>query len=961
MNSVIDGIARSLDLALEILEKTQPDNLKAAMNMVAFYARIDLPDNLIEYLIEHISICDLNDRILHSLTFAIQAWDHEETPVWANGTLPHTNERRREIIKKLGFNSNHLTVINNKIPRYTDAEIPIVISNNHEPWYNDRQKDITDFYWKDYKSHLEESWDFESIGILDISIDDVISRLSDPTRAEIFPVKGLVMGFVQSGKTSHFSGLITKAADAGYRLIIVLAGTMNILRQQTQRRIDKEIVGIELLDPDEYGTDADWKNFVSHGGRPSYIGSFDWERLTDKHDDYQPLSKHLSILEFKPADRTKPFNHPDNLRTASAKLAVIKKVPSRINKLCRDLKRLSELRSALMHVPTLIIDDESDQASVNTIDQSKPGKEGKRTSTNKAIGELLKMLPRAQYVGYTATPFANVFINPYDADDLFPKDFIISLPRPKGYMGVSDFFDFENEFEKGDFRGNYNAFVRAVEGDNEDPENLPMAIDSFVLSGAIKLFRESKDPERFKYFKHHTMLVHHSSKRIVHEEDRDVVENIFNGGVRYQRPAGLSELHRLFENDFVPVSKIRAPDFPFPKNFEELLPFISRCISKICAGKPVLVVNGDDKHRDDTPEFEQTSVWAILVGGAKLSRGYTVEGLTISYYRRPTGAGDTLMQMGRWFGFRNGYKDLVRLFIGSREPKGRTTVDLYEAFGAVCRDEESLRSELQKYSKGGLLPRQVPPLVRQHLPLLPLTSRNKMFNAEICSRDFAGEWKEKTSAPSQINPIKRNQAITATLLSSCQISPLLKISHTNTDSNSKRQYDAMIGLVSGENVLTFLKEYSWADGKKSNYLEIEYIDMMLKKNKLNKWLVLLPQSNTERKFTPPNTQLKDLSVVTRKRVSTSRFKVYSEPRHREAAIYLSGCGNVQYPCLSLLEYRDPEAPVLLLYFVQEDATSKTEITVGFGIQYPGQKVEKAIIWTVKDPDDEDAVVIQQET
>ena len=954
----METLARVLELALDVLRKTNPNDLKAAMNFVAGLDSNALPSDPLETLVEHLGNCGPNDRILHALTLAIHAWDHEIGPSWTQETAQHSSERRNVILKLLRFDSSQWDFINARILRFTEAEVPIVIAEAHKPWYHDRKREIRDFYWNHYRTQLEVpkgSWKSDAIDILDASTDDVISRLSDPTLTEIYPVKGLVMGYVQSGKTSHFSGLIAKAADAGYRLIIVLAGTTDILRQQTQRRIDKEIVGRELLGDEEYGRDADWLDFVAHKGIPSELGYFDWERLTNKDDDYKTLSKHLSILEFKRLDRTKPFNHPDNLRTASTKVVVIKKVPAIIKKLCNDLKRLSELRSALEHVPTLVIDDESDQASVNTIDQTKPGKQGKRTSTNKEIGNLLKMLPRAQYVGYTATPFANVFINPEDAEDLFPKDFIISLSRPKGYMGVSDFYDFDTKFEKSDFNGNRNAFVRPVEGDNEAPNNLPAAIDSYILAGAIKLYREHRDPEQYR-FRHHTMLVHHEVKQIVHEEDRQIVERIFMSGARYQRQEGLEKLRALFLKDFVPVSNTRAPDAPFPKNFEELRPFISQCVSRVCAEKSVRVVNGEGRNRDDTPEFDQVPVWAILVGGTKLSRGYTVEGLTVSYYRRPTGAGDTLMQMGRWFGFRTGYQDLVRLFIGSKEPKGRVTVDLYEAFGAVCRDEEALRKELLKYAKGGLVPKQVPPLVSQHLPQLPPTSRNKMFNAVIRSRDFAGEWTEKTSAPTQYKHIKANKDITVTLLNKSEISPHLPISFTDSK-GSTHKFNARIGVASGGDILTFLKGYTWANGRESISLEIEYVEMMLEKNKLKKWLIMLPQLGSGKQITLEGAKSGPFSTVVRARVSESRFGAYSDPSHRAASIFLGGGNNVQNPSESLLNNRDTEAPVLLMYFVEEAGNPKSEISIGFGINYPGQKTDKAITWTVRDRNNEDAVVV----
>jgi hypothetical protein len=956
-DSSAEAITHTLELALENMRKGRPQDLKEAMQFFAKTQDLALPRQPLAAVIGQLKTCGPNDPLLHSLTMALQGWDHRDGE-WAGGTEAHSEERRTRVLKALGFATSEQRIINDRVMRFIEADLPIVIATAHKPWYPERQKTIKPFYWSDYTKQLRPpkgKWSADAVGVLDISIDDVISRLSDPTQREIYAAKGLVMGYVQSGKTSHFSGLIAKAADAGYRLIIVLAGTLDILRQQTQRRLDKEIVGQELLGTEEYGNDVDWKAFVSHGGLPSALGAFDWERLTNHDDDYKKLSQLLVALEFKPSIPTKPFNDPANLRNASAKLAVIKKVPARLNKLCDDLEALGQLRTKLQHVPTLIIDDESDQASINVVDQRKADNSGKRSTTNKAIGRLLKLLPRAQYVGYTATPFANVFIDPEDAEDLFPKDFIVSLPRPAGYMGVSDFFDFDQEYKKGDYRGNENAFVRSVKGDNEAEPNLPRAIDAFVLAGAIKLYRAHKQPEKYG-FRHHTMLVHHSATRTVHENDRELVAGIFKGGARYHTAAGLTALADLFDSDFKKVSKVRAAEEPFPASFNALKPFISQCLTKIASGNAVRVVNGDGKNRDDTPDFDQIPVWAILVGGTKLSRGYTVEGLTVSYYRRPTGAGDTLMQMGRWFGFRQGYQDLVRLFIGREEKRGKATIDLYEAFGAVCRDEESLRADLSKYASDGLKPLQVPPLVRQHMAALPPTSANKRFNAEICAQDFAGDWTEKTAASSNEEEMKENLVAAADLLRAGKLSQQEDMTFVN-DNGDRRHFQARFVEVSGEDVLKFLIRYKWASGRQPIQLELRYIREQLNAKKLSQWLIMLPQIESSEPVIAGRPVIPPLSVIQRARVTEDRFGVYSEPRHREAASAIAGGGQVGAPSAELKARTKTSKPVVVLYFVRERGNDAPDVSVGFGVRYPGVKRDTPLTWVVGDKSQADAVVV----
>lgn len=952
MRNSIEGLDVVVEQALANM-RTQPKRLDEAISYVAGLNDIEIPQPL-EILAQHLEASLPTDRVRHLLTLKLQQWDHVDQPTWSPETEPHSEARREVLLVKLGFSSAQASLVNLAIPRFSVAEVAIVIAEKHEPWYAARRPLLKNFYWEHYTTQLLAqggTWDSDAIAALDASTDDVISRIADPTLPSIYQVKGLVMGYVQSGKTSHFSGLIAKAADAGYRFIVVLAGTMDILRQQTQRRIDKQLVGQELLDPEEYGSDADWNAFVRHGGRPSDLGVADWERLTNRSNDYAALRQHLSVLEFRSSTAGLRFNDAENLKSAPIKLAIIKKTPSRINKLYADLHRLKALRNRLEQVPTLVIDDESDQASINTIDPAKATPQKKRTGTNKSIGDLLRLLPRAQYIGYTATPFANVFIDPEDAEDMFPKDFFVSLPRPRGYMGVADFYDLARQYDESDYRSNKAAHVRPVVGPNEDAANLPRAIDSFVVAGAIKLFRHAAKPDAER-FKHHTMLVHHSSKKVVHAAEANEIKALFRGGARYMNASGMGLLKQLFDADFRPVSAVRAPDEPFPKNFDQLKPYISECISRIQAGKSVLIVNGDNK--DDTPDFEQAPVWAILVGGAKLSRGYTVEGLTTSYYRRPAGAGDTLMQMGRWFGFRAGYADLVRVFLGTKERKGKIDIDLYEAFGAVCRDEEALRKELQIYRFGGLTPAQIPPLVHQHLQQLPPTAKNKMFNARIESMDMAGDWTEKTAAPIKDSAVQNNLLVAGELLGAVVDLERGKVSVGDVAGQAWK-YEAVLGCCSTDAVVEFLTRYQWADSKAPVGLELRYIEA--NRARLKDWIILLPLVSSTDHVDFPGTALKKISVVERSRVSETRFGVYSEPRHRAAAQFLAGDVDKVSSSEILLRFRGEDRGVLLLYFVRDGANPTLGVSVGFGIQFPGQKSSSAITWTVRSAAQPDDVVV----
>ena len=338
-------------------------------------------------------------------------------------------------------------------------------------------------------------------------------------------------------------------------------------------------------------------------------------------------------------------------------------------------------------------------------------------------------------------------------------------------MGVSDFHDLDKlEPEERNFENsNEKAIVRDAT-DDAGKSRLLRCLDSFVLTGAMKLFRQELGEAEFR---HHTMLVHESVRTVHHAEAADEVRRLWRSAA-YSSPAGLARLRNLFETDFLPVSLARAEGFSIPQSFDDLKKFIGAAVQKITLyDDPVIVVNGDKAVANEEVDFDKREVWRVLVGGTKLSRGFTVEGLTISYYRRKTKQADTLMQMGRWFGFRQGYRDLVRLYVGRDEPDGRKTVDLYEAFEAIVKDEEAFRRELRRYSKlveghPQITPKEIPPLVYQHLPWLRPAARNKMFNAELVHRKSPGSLVIPVGYPKIPTHTKHNYSAIEPLVAAAQ-------------------------------------------------------------------------------------------------------------------------------------------------------------------------------------------------
>ena len=317
------------------------------------------------------------------------------------------------------------------------------------------------------------------------------------------------------------------------------------------------------------------------------------------------------------------------------------------------------------------------------------------------------------------------------------------------------------------------------------------------------------------------------------------------------------------------------------------------------------------------------------------------------------------MQMGRWFGFRPGYRDLVRLYISENEFRGKKQINLYEAFGALCLDEEALRAELQTYADGDITPKQIPPLVHQHLPYLPPTAKNKMFNARIQSRDFAGQWTEKTSAPTSEKQRKANLGAATRLLTDTRYLGEHNAQFTN-GRGVKRAFQTIGTVVSTDKVISFLEDYTWSEGRRSVELELAYTVKQARASAFDQWLILLPQARGTRTFSLVGQPFPDLSCIERSRVSRHRFGVYSEPRHRDAAETLAGVVEVQKAGDFISRFRDDRQPVLVLYLVDEPGKAVGSPSVGFGIQYPGKKTEMPITWTVVDRSRGNDVVVSLE-
>ncbi|KAE8546104.1 MULTISPECIES: Z1 domain-containing protein [Marinobacter] len=574
----------------------------------------------------------------------------------------------------------------------------VVDSDDFEPWLDDAKARIEPFYWQRYqKLLLQNGLPRDVVTSTDKVTDKILGRLGDPEKQVQWDRRGMVVGHVQSGKTANYTGLICKAADAGYRLIIVIAGIHNNLRNQTQARIDEGFIGRDTGRTQEKGSGS--------GRNKVGVGHFDFTRT--------PVSLTNTIKDFNKETASTNTSEIDSYKVPV--VLVIKKNHRTLGNLL-DWLRDNSARGDLEMIdqPMLLVDDEADNASINTAYNK-----NLITKINGQIRDLLNMFHRSCYVGYTATPFANIFIDPDEDDemfneDLFPRDFIIGLDAPTNYFGPSKIF-IDGIPENGD-----PEWLRYIK-DNEDilpikhkidheldeiPKSLLTALRAFLLSRTIRDLRGSESS-------HCSMLVNASRFTAVQSKLRNRIHEALDrikDSVRVNASLGdaglsdpeLSELKRVWQTEY------SGTEFEWEEVQAALL-------ESIAAAK-VVEVNSRANDLDYTRSVERGQT-VIAVGGFSLSRGLTLEGLTVTWFLRNTMMYDTLMQMGRWFGYRDGYEDLCRIWMPEE------AIDWY-AF--IAEAAEELHDELKTMEKAKATPKMFGLAVRSHPASLLVTARNKM-------------------------------------------------------------------------------------------------------------------------------------------------------------------------------------------------------------------------------------------
>ena len=596
-------------------------------------------------------------------------------------------------------------------------------------WLSDNIEDDKIPHLDRYIRYLidKKKFSIDVVGSLKRDLIRTVKNFADPYSMFVLCKKGLVVGDVQSGKTANYIGLINLAVDIGYKNVVLLTGTTENLRNQTQKRIDDGFIGAKsktIGRQIEYtGVGLDLKQYFAI-------------TFTDEDKDF--LKNVLDSIKANELDYNKP------------RIFVIKKNKRVLNELKEYLASNEGTRS---DSSLLIIDDECDYASLNTRTKEN------RTAINGLIGEFFKLFKTTTYVGYTATPYANVFVDPDDTPesiDLFPKDFIVLLEPPSDYIGGPQIFKKWDNEEKEKYKVgslSYGPHVYLLSENEKDflptvhqiddrlfelPLSLKTAICSFLIANCLRTLKGDLT-------EHRSMLINISRFNDVQEhikmlvldyvkEMRDAIEQTY---MRTNLDKFLNSditrlLYKIWTTDEVYYSTFgenkekNIPPLRERFKWEQIQPLLYEEIQKM----EVAVANY--KHKNDRYNYDDKKdegARVIVIGGFSLSRGLTLEGLMISYYNRNASAYDVLLQMGRWFGYRPNYEELCMVFMT------QINIDCFKA--AILATEElkdsfrQMADEDKTPMEFGLSVRKAPETLDTNLLV---TARNKCKNSATYRR-----------------------------------------------------------------------------------------------------------------------------------------------------------------------------------------------------------------------------------
>lgn len=876
-----------------------------------------------------------------------------------------------EVLKMKYFvNENREMLIRRIEELYTirqDEFGTILKEDENNPWLNEKRAEI-DFengFWGRYREYLEIEKNFapDVINKLDRITDSILDDLFDPSIKATINKKGLVVGQVQSGKTANYTGLICKAADAGFGLIIVLAGIHNNLRSQTQIRIDESFLGF-----DTQHTRAFDQRSIQIGVGDPYFGS--------------PIVAHSLTSSIEKGDFTQGAANALglNFNTSEPIVAVIKKNPHVLRRIYQWLGAQadedSELGRVIRNKSLLLIDDEADNASINISNDPE-----RQSSINGWITQILNLFGKNAYVGYTATPFANIFI-PLDDQNLFPRNFIKNIPAPSNYIGPEKVFGF-SPLEEDETSNtvlpivnrinDYSDFVpdRHKKDDQKPsslPESLKRAIRCFIITCAIRRLRGQTTV-------HNSMLIHVSRFVLWQDHIAELVSNQFiyyRRGIDQNDSVILNEFKSTFEQDengyrsFVTVSQqildseLKSLDSQIQVHeWSEVLQHLNDAAARI----EVKSIHGGSGEALDYFDHKN-GLSVIAVGGNKLSRGLTLEGLSVSYYLRASRMYDTLMQMGRWFGYRGGYVDLCRLF---------TSRELNEWFCHITQASEELREEFDYMTDvAGSTPEQYALKVRTHPGVLQISATNKMRSAITVQISWAGRLVESYEFKKDISVIDNNFKNTQKFIGTLP-------SNFVTKPNSFVWYD-----IPAEQVVNFFEGIQSVENlKKAEPRKIiQFINAQLRNGELTDWRIALMTKPNPKNYSTIEVNDSEVQIGQWKRTEddkNSNEQIYYLRKSHiispsdefidftneeyESAMNLTNlhrkkAGEAMYPNGQIVrnELRDPKKPLLIIYLLdpEESIDPKNPLPkginpfVGYAISFPKSNYNAPVSYAVNE-------------
>lgn len=582
------------------------------------------------------------------------------------------------------------------------------------PWIGDRRKTTSTKRWDAYANLLvKRDWEAPVIKTLGDQTDEIVELLGDPLQPGPWVRRGLLMGEVQSGKTATYLGVLNKALDYGYRLIVVIGGHTEDLRRQTQVRFDTDLLGIDS---------ETWDSAISNAAiRLVGVG------------DTLGLSSNLMTTVAHDFAKTKVKSGITVLSCETPTIFIIKKNTKLIKNVTDYIKGQAGSAGRL-DLPLIVIDDESDWGTPNTGDDTDP------TRVNLAIRKLLVVSNRSSYLGITATPFANIFIDPESVFndtgrtindvrndslfDLFPSDYIRVMFPPSTYLGIGTYFpegghaainiDVHDCLQIIPIKHKKDFHVSAM------PDSMKIAIIEFLCGTAIRRIRDKK-------IKASSMLINVSRFKDVQHQIANFTNEFLNGLVS----TILGEFSRsvpLISSNAISIQNVWHETYA---NIQDITwPEIASKLIEIAQEFRVVLINGDTartraKHRSfmtRDARMMDDLIPTIFIGGDILSRGLTLDGLQVSYFVREPRTMDTLMQTGRWFGYRPGFSDLVRIWI----PEG--TRDDFIHSAEVTNE---LRESILLMKARELTPRDFGLRVRMHPDSVDIVAAKKARHTEI--------------------------------------------------------------------------------------------------------------------------------------------------------------------------------------------------------------------------------------